>query len=84
MTVIVTLETEAAQGAFEMVHAKTFTPNPNPVIEVVGDNELVMVPIPETKVHAPAPTVALFAAIKVFGLEIQSVWLGPATDVLGI
>ena len=56
-----------------MVQAKTFVPKPNPVIEVVGDNELVIVPDPEIRVHTPVPTVAVFADITVLGEEIQSV-----------
>ncbi len=69
----VTVETEAKQGALEIVQAKTFAPNANPVIDVVGDNEFVMVPEPETKVQTPTPTVAVFAVITVVGEEIQSV-----------
>src|SRR5437868_1324825 len=66
-----------------MVHAKTFTPKPNPVTEVFGNNELVIIPEPEIKDQVPTPTIALFAAINVFGLEIQSVWFGPALAVVG-
>ncbi len=66
-----------------MVHAKTFIPSPSPVIKVVGDTELLMVPLPETIVHTPAPIVAVLAAIKVFGLEIQIVWFGPAFETVG-
>ena len=70
---IVTFETEGAQGAFEMVHAKTLFPSPNPVTPVVGDNELLMVPIPETKVHTPVPTVAVLAVIKVLGTVTHNI-----------
>ena len=70
---MVTFETEGAQGAFEIVQANTFIPNPNPVIVVFGDNELVIVPNPETKVHTPVPTPGAFPAITVVGLDIQSV-----------
>ena len=70
---IVTFETEARQGLLEMVHANTFVPNPNPVTEVFGNNELVIIPDPEINDHVPTPTIALFAAITVVGLEIQSV-----------
>ena len=70
---MVTLELEGAQGLFEIVQAKTLVPKPNPVIEVVGESELVIVPDPETKVHTPVPTVAELAVINVFGLLIQSV-----------
>lgn len=74
---------EFAQGALEIVHWKTFVPSGKPVIEVVGDNEFVIVPPPETKVQTPVPTVAVFAVITVFGLEIQMVWLTPALAIVG-
>ncbi len=64
---------EARQGAFEMVHSKIFVPNPKPVIDVVGDNEFEMTPVPETNVQAPVPTVAVLAVINVFGLVIHNV-----------
>ena len=70
---IVTFETDGAQGAFEIVHAKTFVPKPNPFILVVGDNEFVIVPIPEINVHTPVPVVAVLPAISVFGLLAQIV-----------
>ena len=57
------LHEDAKQGAFAMVQAKTFVPNGKPVIEVVGDNELVIVPDPEIKVHAPVPIAAVLAFI---------------------
>lgn len=56
-----------------MVHAKTFKPNPNPVIVVVGESEFVIVPLPETNVHTPVPDVAVLPLIVVDGEEIQSV-----------
>ncbi len=69
----VTVETEAKQGAFDIVHAKTFAPKAKPVIDVVGESEFVMVPDPETNVQTPTPTVAVLAVIIVVGEEIQSV-----------
>ena len=72
LTVIVTFETDAAQGLLEMVHAKTFVPKPNPVTPVVGDNEFVIVPLFEISDQVPTPTVAVFAAIVVL-VPIQSV-----------
>ncbi len=83
-TLIVTVDTEGAHGALEMVHAKTLFPNPKPVIEVVGESELVITPVPETNVQTPVPTVAVFAVINVFGLVIHSVWLEPALAIVGI
>jgi len=67
------LDDDGAQGELEIVHAKTFVPKPNPKIDVVGEIELVIVPLPETKVQTPAPTIGVLADITVFGEEIQSV-----------
>ena len=60
---IITFETEFKQGGFVMVQRKTFIPTPNPLMVVVGDKELVIIPEPAIKVHAPVPTVGVFAAI---------------------
>lgn len=60
---MVTLETELAQGGFEMVHLKTLGPTPNPLMLVVGDKELVIVPLPEISDHVPTPAVVVLAAI---------------------
>ncbi len=79
-----TVDTEARHGALEMVQAKTFAPKAKPVMEVVGDNELVIVPAPEIKDHVPTPTVAVFAVITVVGEEMQSVCVVPAFEIVGI
>ncbi len=84
LTIIATVAVVAKQGAFEIVHSKTFVPNPNPVIDVVGDNEFVIVPEPETNDHVPTPTVAVLAVITVVGEEIQSVCVVPAFATVGI
>lgn len=72
-TTIAIVADELAQGELEIVHAKIFVPKPNPVTDVVGDNEFVMTPVPDTNVQTPVPIVAVFAVIRVFGLLIQSV-----------
>ncbi len=56
-----------------MVHAKTLFPKPNPVIDVVGESELVITPVPETNVQAPVPTKGKFPFIVAIGDEIQTV-----------
>ncbi len=66
-----------------MVQAKTFVPKPNPVMDVVGESEFVITPVPETKVQTPVPTVAVLAVMNVFGLVIQSVCEAPAFDSVG-
>jgi hypothetical protein len=70
---IAIVEVEDAHGGFEMVHAKTFVPIAKPVIEVVGERELVITPDPETSVHAPIPITAVLPAKLVVGEEIQRV-----------
>lgn len=70
---IVTFETDEAQGELLIVHANTLFPKPSPVIVVVGKSEFVITPVPETNVHAPVPTAGKFPFIVVVGEEIQSV-----------
>ena len=72
-TTIAIVAVDATQGAFEIVHEKIFVPTASPVMDVVGDNEFVITPVPETKLHVPIPTVAEFALIVVVGVVIQSV-----------
>lgn len=81
---IVTFEVEGEQGEFEIVHAKTLVPNPSPVIEVVGESEFVITPVPETNVHAPVPTIAVLAFIVAVGEEMHKVWEVPANEVVGM
>lgn len=81
-TVTVRFETEGIHGRPEIVHAKTFIPAPKPVIVVTGDKEFVMIPLPETKDHAPLPTVGVFAAVVILDEEGQTVWDGPAFDIV--
>ena len=70
---IVTFELEEAQGLFVIVQAKIFAPSPNPVIVELGNNEFVIIPLPEINVHTPVPIPGKLAAIVVVGLEIQIV-----------
>ncbi len=73
LTIIATVEIEGAHGEFEIVQEKIFVPTASPVIDVVGDNELVITPVPDTNDQVPMPTVAVLAFIVVVGEEIQSV-----------
>lgn len=66
-TNMVMFETEGAQGAFEMVQAKTFVPIPNPEIGVVGDKEFEIIPVPETRLHEPEPMSGVLALIVAVG-----------------
>ena len=66
-----------------MVHAKIFVPTAKPVIEVVGESELEIIPVPEIKVQTPVPTVAVLAVITVVGEEMHKVWVTPAFEIVG-
>ena len=68
----------------EIVQAKTLFPKPNPVIVVVGNNEFVITPVPDTNVQPPVPTAGKFPFMVVDGEEMQSVWLEPAFAILGL
>ncbi len=68
---MVTFELEGGQAPLDMVQLKTFCPTIRPVIVVVGDNEFVMVPKPETNDQAPVPITGMLAAIVAVGLRIQ-------------
>jgi hypothetical protein len=71
--VIVTFELEDVHGAFAMVHAKTLFPKPKPVMVVFGNNEFVITPVPETRVHVPAPVEGKFPFMVADGEVTQTV-----------
>ena len=68
---MVTVDVDAGQGAFVIVHINTFGPTPNPVTPDVGDEGLVIVPAPLTNVHVPVPVVGVFAAKVAEVLQID-------------
>lgn len=70
---MVIVDTEGAHGGLLIVHAKTLFPKPKPVMFVVGESAFEIIPVPETKVHAPVPTAGAFPAIMVFGFEMHNV-----------
>jgi hypothetical protein len=80
-TVIVTLETDGGQEPLVIVHLKTFCPADNPVTVVLGKFGLLIVPLPETTVHEPVPTVGVLAERVTVCVQID--WLGPALDGVG-
>lgn len=83
-TTSVTFETEDKHGIFEIVQANTLFPKPKPVMVEFGKVGLVIVPLPDTKVHIPVPMAGVLAVIVVVGEEIQSVCVVPAFDDVGI
>ena len=78
---IITSSVDIAQTPFVIVQRKVFAPTPKPVIPEVGDDGVVIVPVPVINVHAPVPIIGEFPA-KVAVVE-QTVWSGPALDVVG-
>lgn len=76
LTVIVTLEVEGVHGGLEIAHWNTYAPGlVNPVIVVVGDPGVVMVPAtgPEICDHEPVPTVGVLPAIVTLPVVSQIV-----------
>ena len=82
LLVMVTSSEVAVQGALLMVQRNTFAPTPKPVIPEVGELEEVIVPLPETSVHDPVPTVAVLPARVAVVAHI--VWSAPALAAVGL
>ena len=59
---IVTLETEDAQGVLLIDHVRTVFPGDMFVTVVLRNRGFVIVPVPETKTQMPVPTAGLFPA----------------------
>ena len=59
ITVIVTSAVDAAHGELLIVQRNTLTPEPSPVTVLVGDEALVIVPLPLIKLQLPVPLVGL-------------------------
>ena len=64
-----------------IVHTKVFTPVVKPVTPLVGELGVVTVAVPAVTVHAPVPTVGVFAANVAVGEQI--VWSAPAAATVG-
>ena len=82
-TLIVRFDEEGGHGLFEMVHANTFGPNPNPVMVVVTNNEFEIIPLPEIKDQVAVPTIGKLPVTVVELLVIHKVWLEPALAIVG-
>ena len=63
VVVIITSSVVAAQGALDIVQRKVAVPGTaKPVIPEVGEDNVVIVAVPETNDHAPGPTVGVLPA----------------------
>ena len=79
--VMVTSSNEAGQVPFEMVQRKIFAPTDKPLTVDVGDDGVIIVPVPEINVHVPFPIVGALPASDV--LAAHNAWSGPAFAVVG-
>ena len=61
-TLIVTSSEDAAQTPFVIVQLNTFAPTPNPVTPEVGEEGVVIVPVPDVNVQIPVPVTGVFPA----------------------
>jgi hypothetical protein len=83
LVVMVTLETEAAHGELLIDQVKTVIPAVNPVSVEEGDNELVIIPEPDTLIHTPVPVAGALPARVVEPVLTQTVWFVPAFEMEG-
>ena len=60
--VMITSSVDTAHTPFVIVHLNVFAPTPSPVTPDVGDDDVVMAPVPVIKVHVPVPTNGVFPA----------------------
>jgi hypothetical protein len=83
LVVMVMSEVEDIQGELLIDQVRTVVPAVNPVMVLVAERELVIVPLPETFIHRPVPEVGMFPARVVDPVLTQIVWLGPAFEMEG-
>lgn len=81
LIVATTVSVVGAQVPFEMVQTNTFTPTLTPVMDDVGEVGLVIVPLPETIVHNPVPTIGVLP-LRV-AEDAQMIKSEPALAIVG-
>ena len=72
-TCIVVVEMDVAQTPFAILHCKTFIPGLVKLYVDEGEFTAAIVPIPDTKLHVPTPTIGAFADKVVTELLTQTV-----------
>ena len=82
MVILSILEEELTQGELEMVQRKTFAPTPNPVTPELAALAELIVPVPETNVQFPVPTVGVFPSRV--AVVAQTIWSAPVLAMLGV
>ena len=82
---IITSSVEAVQEELDIVQRKVAVPGTaKPVTPEVGEDEVVIVAVPETTDHAPVPTVAVLPA-KVAVITPHAGFISePALAVVGV
>lgn len=76
------MEIGLAQAPLLIVQRKTFGPTPKPVTPLVGDEAVVIDPLPLINVHVPVlGAVGVLPASDVLVAGVQSDWSGPAFAV---
>lgn len=76
------VEIGLAQAPLLIVQRNTFGPTPKPVTPLVGEDGVVIEPLPLIKVHAPVlGAVGVLPASEVLVVGVQSDWSGPAFAV---
>ena len=82
-TLIVTSSEDVGHVPFDVVHVNTFAPTPNPVTPDVGEEGVVIVPVPDVNVQVPVPTAGVLPAkVAVPGVS-HTVWSVPAFAAVG-
>lgn len=83
LILIVTSSDKLAHAPPLMVQRNTLAPTARPVTPEVGDEGVVIVPLPLTKLQLPVPEVGVLPA-KVVVVTLHNDWSGPASAVEGV
>ena len=81
LTVTTMVSNVGTHVPFEMVQRNSFIPILKPVIVVVGKVGFVIIPVPETIVHKPVPTIGVLAFKVVAAEQIRK--SAPAFAIVG-
>jgi hypothetical protein len=79
--VMITSSWESGQTLFETVQRKVFCPTVKPATPELGEDGMVITPVPEISVQVPEPVVGVFPANA--PAAVQTAWSGPALAVVG-
>ena len=77
------VEVELAHTPFVILHCKTVIPTAKPLIVEDGLFTAAIVPLPDTILQVPTPTLGVFAAKVALPALTHIVWATPAILVAG-